>query len=100
MASNVVRVEQAQAQSGKNQFDAKLSEMKRKVAAMRTLVNETSQWWEGDTGTTFRASFERACTYFENTLTKKLQDHAQRMLESVNAQHTQDSNMAPQIKRF
>ena len=99
MASNVVRVELSQAETGVNNFNVKLSELKSKINALRVRVNETAGWWEGDTGTSFRDSFERACTFFETTLTRKLEDHAQRMLQSVRAQHTQDTDMASQIKR-
>ena len=99
MASNVVRVELSKAQKGVNDLTSALNQAKTKVKTMRGRVDETCGWWEGDTGTTFRQSFGRACDFFNNTLTKKLQDHADRMLKSVQAQHTQDSNMAAQIKR-
>ena len=99
MPSNVVRVELSMAQTGVNNFNAKLTELKNKVNAMKTRVNETSGWWEGDTGSNFRQSFERACTFFETTLTRKLQDHADRMLKSVQAQHEQDTNLASKIVR-
>ena len=99
MASNVVRVELSKAQKGVNDLNSSLEQLKTRVKTMRTRVDETCQWWEGDTGTTFRQSFGRACDYFNNTLTKKLLDHADRMLKSVQMQHTQDANMASQIKR-
>jgi len=92
-------VEVAEAQSGVIKFEAGLAELKVKVGALRTRVNETSGWWEGDTGTTFRDSFGRACDFFENTLTKKLESHGQRMLKSVQMQHEQDADMASRIKR-
>ena len=100
MASNVVRVELSKAQKGANELNTALNTMKTKVKTMRGRVDETCQWWEGDTGTTFRQSFGRACDYFNNTLTKKLQDHADRMLKSVQMQHNQDTNIASQIKRY
>ena len=99
MASNVVRVALGEAQSGVNNFNAKLDELNNKVRAMRNRVNETESWWEGDTGKTFRESFGRACEFFEQTLTRKLQDHAQRMLKSVETQHNQDTSIAGQIVR-
>ena len=99
MASNVVRVEMAEAERGVNNFNAKLDELNNKIKALRARVNETATWWEGDTGTSFRDSFDRACSFFETTLTRKLTDHAQRMLASVRAQHTQDTDMSAQIKR-
>ena len=99
MASNIVRVQLSEAQAGVNNFNNKLSDLKNKVKAMRTRANETTTWWEGDTGTKFRESFDRACTYFETTLTRKLQDHADRMLKSVQAQHNQDSTLASKIAR-
>ena len=99
MASNVVRVKLSDAQAGVNNFNAKLEELKGKVNAMRNRANDTATWWEGDTGTNFRNSFDRACTYFETTLTKKLQDHAQRMLKSVQAQQEQDTTLGQKIVR-
>ena len=99
MPSNVVRVQLSEAQAGVTNFNARLNELKSKVNAMRARVNDTAVWWEGDTGNNFRQSFERACTFFDNTLTKKLQDHADRMLKSVQAQHTQDTNLASKIVR-
>lgn len=99
MASNVVRVALGEAQNGVNNFNSKLSDLNNKIKAMRNRVYETEGWWEGDTGRTFRQSFGRACDFFEQTLTKKLQDHAQRMLKSVETQHTQDSNIAAGISR-
>ena len=99
MPSNVVRVQLSEAQAGVNNFNARLEEMKGKVSAMKTRVNDTSVWWEGDTQAAFRTSFERACTFFETTLTRKLSDHADRMLKSVQAQHNQDTNLASRITR-
>jgi uncharacterized protein YukE len=92
-------VELDAAQTGVNNFNSKLAELKSKVNAMRARVNDTAGWWEGDTGTTFRDSFDRACSFFENTLTSKLEAHAQRMLSSVQAQHDQDANLASRISR-
>ena len=99
MPSNVVRVQLSEAQRGVNEFNGRLNELKAKVNAMRIRVDETANWWEGDTGTTFRQSFDRACTFFEQTLTKKLQDHADRMLKSVQAQHNQDTEISGRITR-
>ena len=100
MASNVVRVELGKAQSGVNEFSNKLNELKGKVTALRNRVNETTGWWEGETGNSFRGSFGRACDFFEQTLAVKLNDHAARMLKSVQAQHQQDTDMSGQIKRY
>jgi uncharacterized protein YukE len=99
MASNVVRVSTSEANSGVNNFNNKLADLNTKIKAMRTRAYDTETWWEGETGRSFRESFDRACSFFEQTLTKKLQDHAQRMLKSVEAQHTQDSTLASRIKR-
>jgi len=99
MASNIVRVSLAEANAGVNNFNGKLSELNSKVKAMRNRAFETEGWWEGETGKAFRESFSRACDFFEQTMTKKLQEHAQRMLKSVETQHNQDSSIASKIVR-
>lgn len=99
MASNIVRVQLSEAQAGVNNFNAKLADLNAKIKAMRTRVNDTEGWWEGNTGTSFRESFGRACDFFEQTLTKKLDDHAQRMLKSAETQHNQDEAIAARIVR-
>ena len=99
MAANVVRVQLSEAQRGVREFNHKLSELTRQINILRNRTNETTTWWEGDTGTAYRESFGRACDHFEQTLTRKLQEHSQSMLKSVELQHAQDTNVASRIVR-
>lgn len=100
MASNVVRVQMSEAQSSVNQLNAKLSELQEKVNALRNRVNDTTGWWIGETGNSFRESFGRACDYFNrDMLENKLRAHGQRLLKSVETQQSQDAALAGKIVR-
>ena len=99
MMANLIRVELSKAQGASGELDGRLEELEAKVRAMRDKVNDTSGWWEGDAGTKFRESFGRACEYFNQTLTKKLQAHAANMVKSVQAQVEQDSQIGAKIVR-
>jgi X-X-X-Leu-X-X-Gly heptad repeat protein len=90
----------SEAQNSVNQLNAKLSELQEKVNTLRTRVNNTTEWWIGDTGTGFRESFGRACDYFNrDMLENKLKAHGQRLLKSVETQQSQDSTLAGKIVR-
>ena len=97
--ANVVRVTVSEAQSGVNNFNIKLGDLSAKINKLNITAVQTETWWLGSTGTSFRESFGRACTQFNTQMTTTLQAHGQKMLQSAEAQQTQDTNMASQIKR-
>ncbi len=99
MASNVVQVSIGEARRSNQELQNNLNELNRMVDTLMRTVQQTDDWWEGDTTKAFIASFEAGTTVFKKYL-EKISQHGTNMVNSVQRQHDLDQRMAGAIRRY
>ncbi len=99
MALTKVRVSTSEANNARNNLRNDLETAKGLMNDLQNIVNETSNWWEGETTKAFQQSFANGVKLFNQQL-DKLDQHAAAMVKSVENQQAHDQAMAQAIKKF